>query len=108
MLENRELELRAAFQVALLGMITPDSRAISFDFISSSAQLKFRVHFSKEPHEMSVENMACVLTEIDAVLPFRINEYREEYIITPPPEKPNYLSTVVYSRCESPDFLPRA
>jgi len=49
--------------------------------------------------------MSCVLTEIDARLPFRINDYTEEYIVTPPPEKPNNLSKVVYSRCESPDFL---
>ncbi|WP_312467637.1 hypothetical protein [Stutzerimonas nitrititolerans] len=108
MLENPELELRAAFQIALLGMITPEIRAISFEFISSSAQLKFRVHFSKEPHEISRENMSCVLTEIDAGLPFRINDYKEEYIVTPPPEKPNNLSKLVYSRCESPDFLPPA
>lgn len=103
-----ELELRTAFQVALLGMISPDVRSISFDFISSEGLLKFRTHFAATPHEMALENMSSVLTEVEARFPFRLNKIEEEYVVVSPPERLNHLSKVVYARCESPDFLPPA
>lgn len=72
-----ELELRAAFQVALLGMISPDIRSISFDFISSEGLMRFRTNFASLPHDMALENMSCVLTEVEAGLSFRLNKIDE-------------------------------
>jgi hypothetical protein len=103
-----ELELRAALQIALLGLISPDIRSISFDFEHALSLLKFCVHFAGPPHEMALENMSSVLTEVEAGLSFRLNKIEEKYLVTSPPTRPNYLSKVVYARCESPDFLPPA
>ena len=106
-METQEiLLLRRAAQVALLGMITQDIRAISFEFNNNSKHLIFRVHFDAEPHEIVIENMSSVLTEIEAGLPFHLSGIKEEYLVLSPPIKPDYLNIVVYSRCESADFLP--
>jgi hypothetical protein len=102
-----ELELRAAVQIALLGMISSDIRAISFDFVQAQGLLRFRVHFSGSPHEIALENMSSVLTEVDAGITF-LSRIEEEYLIAPLPTKPECLSKVIYMRCESPDFLPPA
>jgi hypothetical protein len=102
-----ELELRAAVQIALLGMISPDIRAISFDFLQAQGLLRFRVHFVTSPHELALENMSSVLTEVDAGISF-LSRIEEEYLVAPPPTKLDCLSKVVYVRCESPDFLPPA
>ena len=102
-----ELELRAAIQIALLGMIRPDIRAISFDFLQAQGLLRFRVHFVALPHEIVLENMSNVLTEVDAGIAF-LSRIEEEYLIAPLPTKPECLSKVVYMRCESLDFLPSA
>ena len=103
-----ELELRAAFQVALLGMISPDIRSISFDFISSEGLMRFRTNFASLPHDMALENMSCVLTEVEAGLSFRLNKIDEEYLVVSPLDRLNNLSKIVYARCESSSFLPPA
>lgn len=103
-----ELELRAAFQIALLGMISPDIRSISFDYMPSLSLLKFRTNFAASPHEMALENMSSVLTEVEAEISFRLTKIEEEYLVIPPSARPNHLSKVLYVRCESPDFLPPA
>ena len=103
-----ELELRAAFQIALLGMISPEIRSISFDYIHSLSLLKFRTNFAASPHEMALENMSSVLTEVEAGISFRLTKIEEEYLVIPPSARPNHLSKVLFVRCESPDFLPPA
>lgn len=80
MLEDT-VELRAAFQMALLGMISSDIRSISFDYIPFLSLLKFRTIFTSSPHEMALENMSSVLTEVQAGLSFRLAKTEEEYLV---------------------------
>lgn len=108
MREIEELEIRVAIQIASLGMISSDIRSISFDFLEEFKLLKFRVNFASQPHEQALENMSCILTEVDAGLPVRLNNIEEEDLVTPLPMRPVNLSKVVYARCESSDFLPPA
>lgn len=103
-----ELQLRAAAQVALLGMISQGIRAISFELDPLTKLLLFRVHFDSEPREPILENMSCVLTELEAGLPYRLSGIKEDYRVLTLPAKPDNLDIVVYSRCESHDFLPPA
>lgn len=105
MREIEELEIRVAIQIASLGMISSDIRSISFDFVKEFSLLKFRVNFSGQPHEQALENMSCILTEVEAGLPIELKKIEEEYLVTPVPTRPVNLSKVVYARCESSDFL---
>lgn len=89
-------------------MISPNVRGISFGYMCELRRLKFRVHFAKPPHETEIENMSCVLTEIESGLSFPLRKIEEEYLVVLPPTRPNNLGSIVYARCESPDFLPPA
>ena len=102
-----DLQIRAAAQIALLGVITDSIRAVSVDQDSSKNVIRLRVHYSAEPHETEQENMSAAATEISAAYPMGWT-MDEEYIICAAPQKPDYLRLVVYAKCESPDFLPPA
>jgi hypothetical protein len=100
-------DLRAAAQVALLGFVTPDIRGVSLALDASTRILQFRVYFEAAPEEVVLENMSCVLTEIEAALgPFECID--EDYRVLDVSSRPEHLDIVVYARCESPDLLPPA
>lgn len=100
-----ELHLRARAQIALLGLVAPQIRAISMDIDASERTIRMLVQSESEIHPMARENMEMVLTELSASYgpDWQI---LGEYQPVPVPEKPAYLRLVVFARCEGPDFLP--
>jgi hypothetical protein len=102
---EHDVHLRVATQIALLGMITKSVRAVSFDVEPEEHLVRFRVHFDGNQHEIEVENMSAVTTEVMAGFPWGWN-IDEQFLTCKPPEKPEYLRLVGYVRCESSDFLP--
>jgi hypothetical protein len=107
MQKEHDAQLRVATQIALLGMITKSIRAISFDIEPEQHLVHFRVHFDGNQHEIEIENMSAVVTEIMAGFPWGW-DIDEQVVTCKEPEIPEYLRLVGYVRCESPDFLPPA
>lgn len=107
MQQTTDLELRAAVQIALLGVVTKSIRAVSFDIEPEKHLIHFRVHFDGHQHEVEIENMSAAATEIAARYPWGW-DMKEEFLTCQTPEKPEFLRLVGYVRCESPDFLPPA
>lgn len=97
--------LRARVQVALLGLVAPQIRAISMEIDAAERTIRMLVQTESEIHPVARENMEMVLTELSASYgpDWQI---LDEYRAVPVPERPEYLRLVVFARCESPDFLP--
>ncbi|MDR2327267.1 MAG: hypothetical protein LBE51_17945 [Acidovorax sp.] len=104
---DNDLHLRARAQVALLGLIAPEIRAISMEINETERTIRMLVQTESEIHPMARENMEFVVTELVAGygLGWKI---LDEYQAVPISKKPEYLRLVVFARCESPDFLPPA
>lgn len=102
---EHDAHLRVATQIALLGMVTKSIRAISFDAEPDKHKVIFRVHFDGKQHEIEIENMSAVTTEVMSSFPWGW-DIEEQFITCEPPEKPDCLRLIGYFRCESPDFLP--
>jgi hypothetical protein len=85
-------------QRSLLGMITPNMRAITIDYSEKEYHLK--VYFEKGPSEREVEILTELTSEIAANMT-EFKKFKEEYIVTS--EKKNKLKCLsdwVYFRCE--------
>jgi hypothetical protein len=100
-----DLGLRAAVQIALLGQITRSIRAISFEVEPERHLVRLRFHFDGNQHEIELENMSAVVTEVMAGFPWGWDVI-DEYLTCKEPEKPEWLRLIGYVRCESTDFLP--
>lgn len=101
-----DMNLRARVQVALLGLVAPQIRAISMELDAAERTIRMLVQTESEIHPVARENMEIVLTELSASYgpDWKI---RDEYRVVPIPERPKYLRLVVFARCEGPDFLPQ-
>ena len=97
--------LRARAQVALLGLVAPEIRAVSMEIDVAERAIRMLVQTEAEIHPMARENMEMVVTELVASYgpSWKI---LDEYRAVPLSRKPEYLRLVVFARCESPDFLP--
>lgn len=97
--------LRARAQVALLGLIAPEIRAVSMEINTAQRTIWMLVQTEAEIRPIARENMEMVISELSASYGpgWKI---LDEYRAVPLPEKPEYLRLVVFARCESPGFLP--
>ncbi|MEO1023594.1 MAG: hypothetical protein AAFW89_13700 [Bacteroidota bacterium] len=96
---ERSLVLLAT-QRALLGAITPNMKAITIDYNSSSYVL--RIYFSSQPSEEEVELLKEITSEVSADIP-SIETFKEEAIVTK--EQSNKLERLkewVYMQYYSP------
>jgi hypothetical protein len=91
------LQLRAVTQIALLTHITPRVRSISLNLVSSERKIHFRVYTDGVLSASALESLSCAMTEVEAALGFGVDE---EYLVVPEPQPMEYLSMVVYVRCE--------
>ena len=66
-------------QRSLLGMVTPNMRAITIGY--SEKEYTLKVYFEKEPNEREIELLTELTSEIAACMP-EFKKFNEEYIVT--------------------------
>jgi hypothetical protein len=99
MAHEDDLQLRLSAQRALLGNITPSTRAVSVEVSPEQRRASVRFIFDGEPSPYEEETASVAHTEI-------LSDFVDEWAVelemvrTPAPQRMEHLRLVVFQRCE--------
>ena len=101
---NIKVVLRLGCQVALLGVVTRNLRAVTCDWDEKMITMRFV--FDGEPTEWQRE--LCEVAATEVVADFSVHHITTEFISHPFPEniRPLYLKELVYLRWEPSEYEP--